>query len=127
MGGIGKTELAVQYAWTHLAQKTIPGGVIWLKAREDVATQIVLFARSLPMPQPPDDFELADKVKFYWRNWQDAETLVILDDVQDYSTIKPLLPVDPHFKVLLTTRLTLQSPVKPFEIKVLSEEKRSSC
>jgi tetratricopeptide (TPR) repeat protein len=123
MGGIGKTELAVQYAWKHLAQQTYPGGVIWLKAREDIATQIVLFARSLPMPQPRDDAELAEKVKFYWRNWQDAETLVILDDVQDYRTIKPLLPVEPHFKILLTTRLTLRSPVQQFEIKVLSEEK----
>jgi len=123
MGGIGKTELAVQYAWKHWKQKTYPGGVIWLKAREDIATQIVLFARSLPMPQPPDDFELADKVKFYWRNWQDAKTLVIVDDVQDYKTIKPLLPTDPHFKILLTTRLKLQSPVQNFELKKLSEEK----
>ncbi|MCY7390285.1 MAG: tetratricopeptide repeat protein, partial [Leptolyngbyaceae cyanobacterium CAN_BIN12] len=89
----------------------------------DVATQIVLFARSLPMPQPPDDFDPAAKVAFYWRNWQDAKTLVILDDVQDYGTIKPLLPVDPRFKILLTTRLTLQLPVQDFEIKVLSEEK----
>ena len=123
MGGIGKTELAVQYAWKHLTEKTYPGGVVWLKAREDVATQIVLFARSLPMPQPPDDFDPAAKVAFYWRNWQDAKTLVILDDVQDYGTIKPLLPVDPRFKILLTTRLTLQLPVQKFEIKVLSEEK----
>ncbi|MEX0268199.1 tetratricopeptide repeat protein [Leptolyngbyaceae cyanobacterium UHCC 1019] len=122
MGGIGKTELAVQYAWKHLAEKTYPGGVVWLKAREDIAPQIVLFARSLPMPQPPDDFELAAKVAFYWRNWQDAKTLVILDDVQDYGAIKPLLPVDSHFKILLTTRLTPQSPVQNFEIKVLSEE-----
>ena len=123
MGGIGKTELAVQYAWMHLRQKTYPGGVLWLKAREEVATQIVLFARSLPMPQPPDDFDPAAKVAFYWRNWQDARTLVILDDVQDYSAIKPLLPVDPRFKILLTTRLKLQSPVQNFEIEVLSEEK----
>nr|WP_281258998.1 tetratricopeptide repeat protein [Stenomitos frigidus] len=122
MGGIGKTELAVKYARTHLEQKTYPGGVVWLKAREDVASQIVLFARSLPMPQPPDDFELAEKVKFYWRNWQDAKTLVILDDVQDYGTIKLLLPVDPRFKILLTTRLTLQRPIEDFEITVLSDE-----
>ena len=123
MGGIGKTELAVQYAWDHLRQKTYPGGVIWLKAREDIATQIVLFARSLPMPQPPDDFDPAAKIAFYWRNWQDAKTLVILDDVQDYSAIKPLLPVDPRFNILLTTRWRLQSPIQDFEIKVLSEEK----
>jgi tetratricopeptide (TPR) repeat protein len=123
MGGIGKTELAVQYAWEHLRQKTYLGGVIWLKAREDVATQIVLFARSLPMPQPPDDFELAAKVAFYWHKWQEAKTLVILDDVQDYGAIKSLLPVNPHFKILLTTRSRLQSPVQDFEIKVLSEEK----
>jgi tetratricopeptide (TPR) repeat protein len=122
MGGIGKTELAVQYARTHLEQNTYPGGVVWLKAREDVASQIVLFARSLPMPQPPDDFEPAEKVAFYWRNWQAAQTLVILDDVQDYGAIKPLLPVDPHFKILLTTRSTLQSPVRKFAIQVLSEE-----
>ncbi|MFL9458607.1 MULTISPECIES: hypothetical protein [Nostocales] len=42
MGGIGKTELATQYARTHEADYS--GGICWLNAREsNLAAKIVLF------------------------------------------------------------------------------------
>jgi predicted ATPase len=47
MGGIGKTELALQYARYHYHQGTYPGGICWLQARDqDVASQIVSFAKT---------------------------------------------------------------------------------
>ncbi|WP_333272215.1 hypothetical protein [Microcoleus sp. herbarium19] len=34
MGGVGKTELALQYAHLHWQQQTYPGGICWLMAGE---------------------------------------------------------------------------------------------
>ena len=124
MGGIGKTELALQYAYKHLDLQTYPGGVCWLRARQEVGTQIVSFAQTHLGLAPSEDLELLDKVTVCWQQWRDGDVLVVFDDVQSYAEIQPFLPPGKsRFKVLLTTRLTLQSPVQKFEIKVLSEEK----
>lgn len=124
MGGIGKTELALQYAYYHLNLQTYSGGICWLRAKEDIGIQIVLFAQSSLDLSPPADLELTAKVAYCWQHWRKGSVLVVLDDVQDYRQVRSLLPLaEPRFHVLLTTRLKLQSPVQDFEIKVLSEEK----
>ncbi|HEY9829589.1 MAG TPA: hypothetical protein V6D26_03360 [Stenomitos sp.] len=35
MGGVGKTELATQYALLHWLLLTYPGGICWLRARDE--------------------------------------------------------------------------------------------
>ena len=127
MGGVGKSELAWHYADRQAKAGTYPGGVCWLRAREDVGLQIILFARTHLDLTPPDDLELVDRVKWCWQRWGDGATLLVLDDVQEYAKIRSLLPPqDSRFKVLMTTRSRFGSPVKPFEIKVLSEAKASA-
>jgi len=45
MSGVGKTELALQYAMYHWEQGTYPGGVCWLGVLGvDLGTQILPFA-----------------------------------------------------------------------------------
>ncbi|MGL4879488.1 MAG: hypothetical protein ACRC8K_00300, partial [Waterburya sp.] len=34
MGGVGKTELAIQYSLLNLQLDTYPGGICWIRARE---------------------------------------------------------------------------------------------
>ena len=47
MGGVGKTELAIQYSLLNLQLNTYPGGICWLRSREaDIGSQIVNFART---------------------------------------------------------------------------------
>jgi len=122
MGGVGKTELALQYALKY--QQTYPAGICWLSARGvDVGTQIVQFGRSLLNLNPPEDLELLEQVKFCRRHWQAGEVLLVFDDVTDYATIKPYLPPStaPRFKVLITTRLRLGASVDQLELEVLDE------
>ena len=124
MGGIGKTELALQYALRHLAEECYSGGICWLRSREEVGTQIVSFARSQLSLEPPEDWELLEQVKWCWRNWQAGEVLVVLDDVQQYADVEPFLPPagERRFKVVITTRLLkIAKSVQDFEIKVLDE------
>nr|WP_322721690.1 tetratricopeptide repeat protein [Nostoc sp. ChiQUE02]MDZ8234797.1 tetratricopeptide repeat protein [Nostoc sp. ChiQUE02] len=122
MGGIGKTELALQYALKHLELQTYSGGICWLRARENIGTQLVSFAR-LDNLEPPEQLGLLEQVQWCWRHWREEEVLVILDDVQDYQSLKPFLPPpELRFKRVLTTRQTFGSPVRNFEIKVLTED-----
>ncbi|TVQ18806.1 MAG: tetratricopeptide repeat protein [Leptolyngbya sp. DLM2.Bin15] len=123
MGGIGKTELALQYAYQQLEANAYPGGVCWLEARQDVGLQIVSFARANLGLVMPDDLGLAEQVAFCWRHWPAQPTLLILDDVQAYEDIQPFLPPPrSQFKLLLTSRSRFGSPVKNYDIQVLSAE-----
>ncbi len=122
MGGVGKTELAIQYSLLHLQLHSYPGGICWLRAREeDIGLQIIQFARTDLGLQPPEDLELPEQVRWCWQNWQRGNTLIVFDDVNNYSQIKPYLPPQSsQFKVLITTRLQLNLAGSHF-LEVLSE------
>jgi tetratricopeptide (TPR) repeat protein len=121
MGGIGKSELALQYAYKHQTA-TYPGGICWLKAREDLGLQIVDSARIYANLELPTDWELIEKVKWCWKQWRNATTLIVFDDVQSYGDIQPFLPPpQSQFRVLLTSRSKFPAPIQDCEIKVLSE------
>ncbi|MBD2462162.1 tetratricopeptide repeat protein [Oscillatoria sp. FACHB-1407] len=122
MGGTGKTELALQYARQQCREGAYPGGVCWLRAREDVGAQIISFVRSHFELIPPEDLELLEKVRWCWQRWHEGAALLIFDDVQQYDDIVPFLPPqDSRFKVLLTTRLDLGAAVQELQLDVLSE------
>ena len=122
MGGIGKTELAIQYSLKYLKLNKYPGGICWINAREkNIGLQIINFVRKYLDLKPPEDLELPDKVGWSWAHWREGNTLIILDDVKNYSDIKAYLtPQASQFKVLITTRLNLTIP-DPLNLEVLSE------
>jgi tetratricopeptide (TPR) repeat protein len=126
MGGVGKTELAIQYAWHHLqGLGDGAGGVCWVDARDgDVGIQLVYFARSLLNLNPPEDWDLATQLKYCWRNWQTGDWLIVIDDVTNYrQQVKPDLPPESsRFKVLLTTREELGRPVEHLALYKLQPE-----
>lgn len=107
MGGVGKTELALQYAIQH--HETYNGGLCWLLPKTgDVGIQVVQFARMQLDLKPPEDFDLLAQVQYCWRRWREGDVLLMLDDVSDYEQVKPYLQSLPsRFKVLMTTRQKL--------------------
>jgi|GEM_PF-2661303 len=126
MGGVGKTELALQYAQEHWAQKIYPGGVCWFRVQKDVEvrTQIVNFARTIIGMQLPDGLDLQNQVDYCWRNWKEGNVLVVFDDVNNYQQIEPYLPssTSNKFKVLVTTRKqVLGESFQLLSLDVLSE------
>ena len=123
MGGLGKTELAIQYCLLHLQLDSYPGGICWLGvAKElDIGSQILNFVRTSLGLQPPKHLELTDAVGWCWNHWCQGDTLIVVDDLKDYRQIKPYLPSQAsQFKVLITTRLKLDLG-KPLDLRVLSE------
>lgn len=126
MGGVGKTELAIQYARQHW--QDYKGGVIWL-AGERAVNDLLGFAQSQLFPK----FKLADlgdvpvQLGYCWRNWPaqgdpPQPVLLIFDDVTDYRTqVQPCLPEDSRFRVLLTTRERFQG-INRLELDVLDSQ-----
>ena len=129
MGGIGKTELALQYAQTY--QDEYPGSLCWFSVRgENLVTQIIEFARSCLKIFPPDELD-SDKAKlnYCWQNWRSEPSLIVLDDLPDYGqfyreNVAPYLPPTTNkIKVLMTSREKPGTNIPRINLDVLSEAK----
>jgi hypothetical protein len=129
MGGVGKTELATQYARQHEAD--YPGGVCWLYAREsNLANDIVQFFLLRMKPEVSNEFKeirselnLQKQVEWCWQHWEPSEelVLVVLDDVTDLGSCREILPTFNRFHVLVTTRQRdIDSNVFELPLDVLS-------
>jgi len=104
MGGIGKTELAIQYA---LSFSRSFSSVCWIDARaKDIGSQIIQYTKIyFGFEKIIPDLELEEQLKFCWENWPIEKNLIIFDDVRDYKSIEQFLPPDQiKFKVLMTAR-----------------------
>ncbi|MBD2519876.1 tetratricopeptide repeat protein [Nostoc sp. FACHB-973] len=122
MGGVGKTELALQYARNH--RETYKGGICWLLAKVgDVGIQVVQFARTQLDLNIPEGLDVFAKVQYCFRHWREGDVLLVLDDVGEYQQVKPYLPSSSsRFKVLITTRQRLGASIKQLSLDVLQPE-----
>jgi hypothetical protein len=132
MGGVGKTELSIQYALRHVLTD-YRGGVCWLQANNDIALQLQEFVRVQLDQKMPDDLDSAEKLAAYcWKcldlhlhsdpkkDEQGKKMLVILDNVKDSDALEPFLPPSgSNFCVLATTRLALGGAMQQYSLHVL--------
>jgi len=124
MGGVGKTELALQYA-QHYKDEYVEQ--YWLALREIGLAQAVvtLASRTFPLPESMQSAKLEEQAAWYWANWlpHEGKVLVILDDVTDLKNMpKQARPLDPRFQVLVTTRKRkLSSQFVEISLDVISE------
>jgi len=103
-GGIGKTELALQYIHEH--EGTYSAGICWLNARDaDISTQLLSYVRIYLGLKPPKDLGIQQQLEFCWANWQAGNALLVFDDVTQFKEIESYLPPQSRFKILITTRL----------------------
>jgi hypothetical protein len=137
MGGVGKTELALQYARQHLQDYGM--GVCWLQAGAEGDDGAVTVGSTLPTQiinftvehfsafQPNIQLMAEGQVRQCWRQWLSnspatAKMLVIVDNVVDYRPVQPYLPErGPQIQVLVTTRASVQDFAE-LELKVLLPE-----
>ncbi|NMF60095.1 tetratricopeptide repeat protein [Pseudanabaena yagii GIHE-NHR1] len=126
MGGVGKTELALQYA-TRYQQEYVAR--YWLSLREMGLAQAVVTLASpyLDLPEAMQSASLDEQAAWCWQNWlpQTGKLLVILDDVPKAESIPDVaMPIDPRVRVLVTTReRELNVGFESVPLDVLSEEK----
>ncbi|MGB2924910.1 MAG: tetratricopeptide repeat protein [Limnothrix sp.] len=110
MGGIGKSELALQYIYRY--QEDHQGGILWLDGGEDTfAQEIIGFAIAILDLEMPQDVPTQQKVDRVWAHWQGTDpVLVVVDNInkqQDFEAIQSFLPYAARFRVLVTSRVQL--------------------
>ncbi|MFN6540622.1 MAG: NB-ARC domain-containing protein [Nostoc sp. EkiNYC01] len=122
-GGVGKTELAIQYSWQFL--EDYPGGCCWLNPQgTNLITQLVDFAiLNLTDFSIPYGLSRANRLNYCWRKWESDQVLLVFDDVRDWMQIQAYLPPrDSQFKVLITTRQNTGLIYPSLELGALSPD-----
>ena len=103
LGGVGKTQTAVEYAYRHRERYR---AVLWVRA--DTETSLVSGYRELAevLGLPEKDARDSNEVGAAVRRWLGREPgyLLILDNADDPALVKPFLPPTPTGHILLTSR-----------------------
>lgn len=136
MGGIGKTQLAVEYAFEHSA--CYPDGVYWIEAAGDdwraviAGLAVKLDLDAVNAPEAERQSRLCAAFEAYLRARPDA--LVIFDNIDDPADMERdraagFVPVSLGCRLLFTTRRRDdRGRFGSLEVSVLPETRRSrSC
>jgi hypothetical protein len=103
LGGIGKTQLAVEYAYRHQSDYQ---AVLWARAEstEALTSSCITLAELLDLPQKqePDQTKVVAAVQQWLRT--QMGWLLILDNADDLTVVRSFLPPVYGGHVLLTTR-----------------------
>ncbi|MCY2928808.1 MAG: FxSxx-COOH system tetratricopeptide repeat protein, partial [Planctomycetota bacterium] len=103
LGGVGKTQLAVQYAWQHGGEYKV---VWWVRAEQpaQLAADYADLARALNLPEK--DAREQEIVVEAVRKWLsiNGEWLLIFDNAPDPEAVKPYLPAGRKGHVIITSR-----------------------
>ena len=130
MGGVGKTELATQYARRYQEDY---GGIAWFNDREtNLAAEVLEFFRlqlgfEIPQELGRKVLSLKEQVAWCWSKYPNSALpiLIVFDDVTDLANLREVVPKDNRFRVLITTRLRNLDPnfIQEIPLDVLSPQK----
>jgi transcriptional regulator with XRE-family HTH domain len=103
LGGIGKTQLAVEYAYRYRSEYT---AILWFRAdsQESLIDSCVSLANELDLPEKgAQDRSATIRVVQRWLK-ENADCLIVLDNVEDPATIYDFLLLIGESHIILTTR-----------------------
>ena len=119
LGGLGKTQLAVEYAYRY--RNEYPSGVIWLTADQDLDAQLTELAVKARWVAPESDHSIKLQVARH-RLRTISDCLIIFDNLEDPVTISNYLPEAPAEPHLLATSRTEQPDFNYLPIELLTPE-----
>ncbi|HVU69364.1 MAG TPA: helix-turn-helix transcriptional regulator [Ktedonobacteraceae bacterium] len=103
LGGIGKTQTALEYAYRH---RHAYQAIFWARAdtRELLITEFASIAELLALPEQRDQDQLRAVAAV--KRWLSRQTgwLLVLDNADDLEMVSDFLPEAPGGHILLTTR-----------------------
>lgn len=115
MGGVGKTTLAVRLA--HRLESRFPDGCLFLDLRgyTDHAAEVTpaealdRFLRLLGVPGEDIPADVDDRAARYRDRLRGRRVLIVLDNAHSAGQVRPMLPAEPHCRVLVTSRNRLSA------------------
>jgi len=119
LGGLGKTQLAVEYATTYRSE--YPSGVVWLTADQEIEPQLTELAEEALWVSPQSEHRYKLDIALQRIRTFDGG-LIIFDNVERYEDIEPFLPrpsASPH--LLLTSRVEIPHFV-PIPLSTLGKD-----
>ncbi|MCA2938111.1 MAG: tetratricopeptide repeat protein [Microcystis sp. M113S1] len=117
IGGVGKTELATQYARRNWEEyKAIP----WIvETIGDIRPNLFSYFLKLgiSVPEPLVGRPVGEQIQACWRQYladvavkDDEKILVVFDDISNLEAVKDAIPPFYPFRVLITTRMRNLDP-----------------
>src|SRR5271157_3306255 len=126
MGGIGKTQLAVEYSYRQHEALTYPDGIFWINAAEPLDQGFARLARDLGLAKTDQALDQQVRSAFdALGRWKKA--LLVLDNLEDPGILnRPIvsgcIPAGLSCKLLFTTRRRDLGGFTPVEVTVLPED-----
>jgi hypothetical protein len=124
MGGIGKTQLAVEYVYRHKAD--YPGGIFWVNAAEPLEKGLAQLGAELRSDTVGQPLDQQLKVAFKELK-QRSDALLVLDNLEDPAQLaRPVgseaILLTLGCRVLFTTRRRELGRFPAIEVSVLPDE-----
>ncbi len=104
LGGVGKTQLAIEYAYRYAHYYKL---IWWIPAEEpaDVRRSLVQLAGELKLPESSDATQTVQTVRNALEAGNPSRWLLIFDNADDPEKLKPFVPrTSGHGHVLITSR-----------------------
>jgi tetratricopeptide (TPR) repeat protein len=122
LGGIGKTQLAIEYAYHYLLEYT---AVLWIQAEneENIISSFLTVADLLQLPECQDARQ--QQIIAAVQRWLSTHSrwLLIWDNLEEIELFQHYLPVGYQGKVLITTRQqALGTLVHGIELPTMSQK-----
>ncbi len=124
LGGIGKTQTAVEYAYRYGQEYDL---VLWVLAdsRTTLVAQLAGLAAHFGLAHQTevDQYRLAHAVKQHLETQEGQVWLLILDNVEELQVVQEFLPTRGNGAVLLTTRLyDVGTAIRKLDLDTLTRE-----
>ena len=126
MGGLGKTQLAVEYAYRY--GRFFPGGVYWLNFADahNISEEVAAIGGEgyMGLYREKEKLTLGQKVKRVRQAWQEkTPRLLIFDSCEDETVAATWMPRFGSCRVLLTSRRTAwpkEMPITELPLQTLT-------
>ncbi|MBW4652444.1 MAG: tetratricopeptide repeat protein [Kaiparowitsia implicata GSE-PSE-MK54-09C] len=121
LGGMGKTQMAIEYIYRHRADYEV---VLWVRAEQagEFSSGLVEVAKALALPisQEQDETLIISAVKSWLKQHQNW--LLVIDNADDLTVVQTFLRGIDTGHILLTSRAQATGAIKRIEIQQMIPE-----